>query len=152
MIRGTMSRPSRIKPPFVDAPKNSRNYQMMYGLGATDFRINFFLNNGDISHPSAIPVLLPQIMDDQIDAAASLFLMDQVQIDKRKRTVFLPEVCDVYRDDFGMGDGVVCLSQCLTYLDESDQLSIGSLLEESVVSVKFRRACENYHSSLTELR
>lgn len=42
VIRGNTSRPSYIKPPFVDAPKKSRPY-LKYCLGATDFRINFIL-------------------------------------------------------------------------------------------------------------
>lgn len=42
MIRGNTSRPAYIKPPFVDAPKKSRPY-LIYGLGSTDFRINFIL-------------------------------------------------------------------------------------------------------------
>lgn len=86
-------------------------------------------------------------MDDQIDAAASTFLTSNVTIDQRKRTVFLPKVCDVY----GSGDGLVSLSQCLVYLDETDQLAIGSLLEDGVVSVKFKRGCCDFHSNLTEL-
>lgn len=101
-----------------------------------------------MSYPSGVPVLQQHIMDDQIDVAASLFLMNQVKIDKRKRTVFLPKVCDTYRNDFGMGDGIVCLSQCLRYLDENSQLAIGGLLEGGVVSVKFERASENFHSAL----
>mmetsp|Transcript_11262 Transcript_11262/g.20625 ORF Transcript_11262/g.20625 Transcript_11262/m.20625 type:complete len:623 (+) Transcript_11262:1240-3108(+) len=148
VIRGKTSRPSNIKPPFVDAAKKSRTYRMMYGLGSTDHRINFVLNNGDMAYPSAVPVLQPQIMDDQMDTAASCFLTDQVKIDKRKRTVFLPKVCDVY----GMGDGLVSLSQCLIYLDESDQLAIAALLDDGVVSVKFKRNCEEFHPNLTELR
>mmetsp|Transcript_35336 Transcript_35336/g.85224 ORF Transcript_35336/g.85224 Transcript_35336/m.85224 type:complete len:100 (+) Transcript_35336:1217-1516(+) len=94
-------------------------------------------NNGDMASLSEIPVFQQQIMDDQIDVAASCFLADQVKIDKRKKTVFLPKVCDVYRNDFGMGDGLVCLSQCLIYLEDSDQLAIASLLEDGMVSVKF---------------
>lgn len=109
-------------------------------------------NNGDMAYPSAVPVLQHQLMDDQIDAAASCFLTDQVKIDKRKKTVFLPKVCDIYRNDFGLGDGLVCLSQCLSYLDESDQEAIGELLEEGVVQVKFQRNCEEFHPNLTELR
>ena len=101
-----------------------------------------------MAYPSAVPVLQPQNMDDQMDTAASCFLMDQVKIDKRKRTVFLPKVCDVY----GMGDGLVSLSQCLIYLDESDQLAIAALLDDGVVSVKFKRNCDEFHPNLTELR
>ena len=146
MIRGKTSRPSHITSPFVDAPKKSRSYRQVYGLGATDFRINFILNNGDKSYPSKVPILTPQTMDDKMDVSAFLFLMDTVKIDLEKRTVFLPKVCDVYRDDFG--DGLVCLSRCLIYLDTKSQLAIGGLLEGGVVSVKFSHASNGFHSSL----
>jgi len=56
VIRGKTSRPSHPKPPFVDAPKKSMPYQMMYGLGATDFRINFILVSRN--HCSTPPWLL----------------------------------------------------------------------------------------------
>jgi hypothetical protein len=99
-----------------------------------------------------VPVLQKEFLDDQLDTASACFLMSQVKIDKRKRTVFLPKVCDVYALDFGMGDGLVCLSQCLKYLDESSQTAIAELLENGVVSVKFNNCvCDHFHSSLTEL-
>lgn len=105
-----------------------------------------------MAYPPAVPVLQQKNMDGQIDTSASWFLTNQMKIDERKRTVFLPKVCDVYRNDFGMGDGVVCLSQCMIYLNnEIDQQTIESLLEEGVVSVKFQRACEDFHPNLTEL-
>ena len=84
--------------------------------------------------------------------SASCFLAENVTIDKKKRTVFLPKVCDVYRNDFGMGDGLICLSLCLVYMDEQDQLAIGALLEEGVVSVKFQPSCQDFRPNLTELR
>lgn len=99
-----------------------------------------------------MPVLRPQALEDQIYTSASYFLASQVKIDKRKRTVYLPKVCDVYRNDFGMGDGLVCLSQCLIYLDERDQLAIAALLDDGVVSVKFQPNCHDFHPNLTELR
>ena len=77
--------------------------------------------------------------------------MSQVSIKKRKRTVFLPKVCDVYALDFGMGDGLVCLSQCIKYLDESSQTAIADMLENGIVSVKFNCVSEQFHPSLTEL-
>ena len=146
VIRGRTSRPSHIKSPFVNVPKKSRSYRQVYGLDATDFRINFILNNGDKSYPSKVPILTPQTMDDKMDISAFLFLMGSVKIDLDKRTVFLPKVCDVYRDDFG--DGLVCLSRCLIYLDTKSQLAIGGLLEGGMVSVKFSRASNSFHSNL----
>lgn len=76
--------------------------------------------------------------------------MNQVKINARKRVVFLPKVCDVYRNDFGMGDCLVCLSQVLRYLDESSQLTIASLLESGHIAVRFKQPSEKFHTSLTE--
>ena len=106
-----------------------------------------------MSYPSAVPVLQYPILEDQVETAASCFLIDQVKIDVRKRTVFLPKVCDVYRNEFGMGDGLVCLSQCLKYLDDGDQLTIAALLNDGVgpIAVKFRNASEHFHTNLTLL-
>lgn len=101
-----------------------------------------------------MPVLQKGVLDDQLDTASACFLMSQVKIEKRKRTVFLPKVCDVYALDFGMGDGLVCLSQCLKYLDESSQTAIAELLENGgVVSVKFNNCVcdQEFHPSLAEL-
>lgn len=113
---------------------------------------NYFLfiqHNGDMSRTSLVPILQQSTLDDQMNEAAAWFLMDQVKIDTRKRTVFLPQICDIYRNDFGDGDPIVCLSQCLIYLDESSQLAIAELLEGGVVSVKFKRTCDNFLESLS---
>ena len=153
---------------------------IIYALDATDYRINFLLvsyilclvfgscnfclrrhqfahtiplhqNNGDIQYPMSVPVLRAQTMDDQIDVACQNFLMNQIEIDEQKTTVVLPKVCDVYKNDFGNGDVIVCLSQCLRYLDDGDQLSIAALLENGVVSVKFRSPSYQFHTHLTSL-
>ena len=103
-----------------------------------------------MSYPSQVPIYKQQILDEQIDFASSCFLVEQVKIDTRKRTVFLPKVCDVYALDFGMGDGLVCVSQCLMYLDEQSQSAIAALLENGMISVKFNQCQQNFHPSLTE--
>ena len=87
-------------------------------------------------------------MDEQIDAACQHFLLNQVEIDTQKTTVVLPKVCDVYKSDFGNGDVIVCLSQCLRYLDVGDQLKLAELLENGMVSVKFRSPSDKFHTHL----
>ena len=89
-------------------------------------------------------------MDEQMDFACSCFLTEQIKIDQRKRTVFLPKVCEVYALDFGMGDGLVCVSQCLMYLDEQSQLAIAALLENGMITVRFNQCQQNFHPSLIE--
>jgi len=85
-----------------------------------------------------------------MDAASFNFLSAQVKIDAKKRSVFLPYVCNVYRSDFG-SDGVVCLSHCLRFLEEHDQLSVAALLDNGVVSIKFLKPSEVFHASLSEM-
>jgi len=152
VIRGKTSRATHPKPPFVDGAKKSRTF-LQYSLGATDHRINFVLNNGDLAYPQAVPIFQSQLLEEQIETCSSFFLKSQVKIDKKKRTVFLPKVCDVYRNDFGMGDGLVCLSQCIKYLNDSDQLAIAALLNDGIgsISVKFRPSCEQFHANLVLL-
>ncbi|KAL7498709.1 hypothetical protein ACHAWT_008068 [Skeletonema menzelii] len=147
VIRGKTRRPSRNSLPFVAPPRKSRTY-IAYALDATDYRINFVLNNGDTHYPLHVPVLAEKTMDDQIDAACQHFLLNQVEIDTQKTTVVLPKVCDVYKSYFGNGDVIVCLSQCLRYLDVGDQLKIAELLENGMVSVKFRSPSDKFHTHL----
>lgn len=81
--------------------------------------------------------------------ASSAFLKNQVEINVKKRVVTIPKVCDVYRNDFGMGDCLVCLSQILRYLDESKQLLIASLLENGgQITVRFKTPSECFHANL----
>lgn len=105
-----------------------------------------------MSYPCRVPIYKHHIVDEQMDIASSSFLVDQVKIDKRKRTVFLPKVCDVYALDFGMGDGLVCVSACLTYLDEEKKASISALLENGHPSIKYNPCVHNFHPSLIEDR
>ena len=84
--------------------------------------------------------------------ATSSYLMSQVEINVKKRVVTIPKVCDVYRNDFGMGDCLVCLSQILRYLDETNQLLIATLLENGgQITVRFKQPSEKFHANLTEM-
>lgn len=78
-------------------------------------------------------------------------MTNQVEINVKKRFVTLPKICDIYRNDFGMGDCLVCLSQILRNLDETNQLLIASLLENGgQITVKFKQPSERFHTNLTE--
>jgi len=58
-------------------------------------------------------------------------------------------VCEVYALDFGMGDGLVCISQCVKYLDEDSHLAIAKLLE-GPISVRYNPGSQMFHSNLLE--
>jgi hypothetical protein len=102
-----------------------------------------------MSYPSQVPVFKQGLLDEQIDQASSRFLMEQIKIDKKKRIVYLPKVCEIYALDFGMGDGLVCISQCVKYLDEDSHSAIAHLLE-GAISVRYNPGSQMFHSNLYE--
>lgn len=59
------------------------------------------------------------------------------------------QVCEVYALDFGMGDGLVCISQCVKYLDEDSHSAIAKLLE-GPISVRYNPGSQMFHSNLLE--
>lgn len=88
---------------------------------------------------------------DTFSSVSSSFLRNQVKINVKKRIVTIPKICDVYRNDFGLGDRLVCLSQLLRYLDESNQILIANLLENGgQITVRFRELSERFHPNLLQ--
>ena len=76
------------------------------------------------------------------------FFRRNVSVDKLRKTITLPKVCEVYRDDIG-GSENACLSYCLQYFDEDarfDTLKLMNTIESS--SIKYQSYCDKYVSSL----
>jgi hypothetical protein len=153
IIRGKMTRPVAPKPPYIDISKKSNAYRH-YALSYTSpSAINFLLNTGDVSCPPEIPVLRPYDLDVQINLAAGEFLRCNVEIDESRRIIYIPKLCEVYRNDFVAGDQVgasnVCLQYCLRYVPEPMRTQIKDLLEEeSSVTIKYLPTADQYHASL----
>jgi hypothetical protein len=150
VIRGNLSRPIAPKGPYVDVPKKSNAYRF-YALDRVDTRFNFVLNTGDSSCPQMIPVLTPDRLQSQLDAAAALFVQSQLTVDVSKRVITLPKICDVYRHDFGNGDHTVAIMFCVTFLRESDREDVIRMIQnESHVPLymKHQPTSEQYYSCL----
>jgi len=149
IIRGRMSAPVNARSPYVDAPKSSAGYRF-YALRTVDPRINFVLNQGDTSSLPTVPVLNPEVMEEQLNAATSAFLSRQVTVDVSKRVILVPKICDVYRKDFGEGDPYDCVSFCLQYLDEATQEKIIELFtdETNAPSIRYRSSSDHFQSNL----
>mmetsp|Transcript_1402 Transcript_1402/g.2909 ORF Transcript_1402/g.2909 Transcript_1402/m.2909 type:complete len:1285 (-) Transcript_1402:132-3986(-) len=147
VIRGKLSRPTYSKAPFVSGIKPHPSN----GLSAADYRVNFVLNHGFAINPSTVPVLISSSLDAQLNHASAIFL-DQVSVDYKKRTIYLPKICDIYRNDFGDGDLLTLAKYCLSFVRVNWE-AVNELLlnEEAKPIVKFLPLSLDYHSHLQEL-
>lgn len=152
IIRGNMTRPIGPRPPYIDVSKKSNAYRH-YALSHTSRPcINFLLNTADTSCPRDVHVLRPDHLEVQMILSAAEFLTHNVALDETKRIIFIPKLCEVYRNDFA-GDSVgaanICLQYCLRYIPEPMRTKITNFLEEEPsVTIKYFPTAEHYHASL----
>lgn len=152
VIRGNMSKPVSPKNPYLDVPKKSASYSV-YSLFYTDVRMNFVLNTGDISCPQQVPVLRPDSLELQLQGLSRTFVKRQLSIDHNKRTILLPKICDVYRndfDDYGDSSNLACLAFCVSLLETEERVKITAFMAgDSPYAVKFSQCAEFYHQFLS---
>lgn len=151
VICGKMSPLINPKPPYVQAPKRSSVYRY-YALGYTDVRVHFIINTADLSCPKAVPILNHRYVEQQLNAACvDFFCNKQLAVDSKRRTVTLPKVCEIHRNDFGNGNGE--FSNILKFVSDEFDNDLGNLIrvvmrDEKKITVKFINRQDQYHSSL----
>ena len=116
--------------------------------------MNFLLNTGDTACPSEIPVLTVDNLDSQINSQTADFIQRNTSVDISKRTITIPKMCEVFRNDFAHEStgsvADVCLRFCLVHLDEPTVGKINSLLQDgNTATIKYRHSAEHYHTILT---
>ena len=149
VLRGSLSKPVSPKIPYFDIPRKSSAYSV-YALKYTDPRIAFILNTGDVSCPQAVPVLQADKLEVQLDSETSSFIQRHFVIDESRRVIYLPKLCEVYRNDFGNGDSLSCLSFCLRYLSSDTQSVVQGLTkEENLYTIKYLPCAEQYRQLLS---
>lgn len=151
VIRGHMSKPNSPKPPYLEVPKKSLNYNYAYALSHADPRINFVLHTGAVSWPQKVRILRPSTLTNQLQQIASAFCERNLVVDHSKRTIYLPKVCDVYRKDFGSGDVLSCFGFCVGLNDRGQDLVQLTTEEDPPYSIKFASNAEKYHQLLARL-
>jgi len=149
VICGKMSKPVNPKPPYIEAPRKSNAYRY-YALDYTDVRIHFVLNTADIACPVSVPVLSHRYVEQQLNAACvDFFCNNQLVVDSKRRTVTLPKVCEIHRNDFGNGEFLSILKFCRDEMDNELGNSIRALMEgEKNLTIRFQHTPDQYHSSL----
>lgn len=151
IIRGHMSRPIVPKAPYIDVSKKSDAYRH-FALAFSSPCVNFLLNTGDVSCPREVFVLRPWQLEAQMHLSAGEFLRRNLILDGRK-TIFIPKLCEVYRNDFAgdsAGAAGVCLQYCLRYAPEPLRTKISNLLkEEPSIAIKYLSAADQFHAYLT---
>ena len=152
IIRGGLSRPNVPKAPYVEAPKKSNAYYL-YALQNVGPIIHFVLNTGDDSCPSEVLVFNEQRVDLQLVLAAEEFLRKNVLVDESRRIIYVPKVCEAYRNDFAgdsAGAATICLQYCLRFISGAQREKIEETmrLQDPAPTIKFLSTSELYHSSL----
>jgi len=153
VIRGRLSRPLLKKPPAVDVQKKSDTYRF-YALDYATPIVNFLLNTADTYCPREVPVLVPSQLEAQVNVQTQEYLRRNVIVDRSKRLILLPRICEAYRNDFApdaVGAANMCLRYCLSYLDDDTADAIRSLLDDAkspAISIKYRAATDQYHTTL----
>jgi hypothetical protein len=120
IIRAEMAKPSQFISRFV-IPK--AHYPM--ALQKADFRINFALNPGSLSNPPSILVYSPDMIDQQLDLASSMYLETASVTAKGSQkdvVVQLPRICQWFLEDFGSQEDL--LNKIEPYLKSEEQLTL----------------------------
>mmetsp|Transcript_22242 Transcript_22242/g.33297 ORF Transcript_22242/g.33297 Transcript_22242/m.33297 type:complete len:855 (-) Transcript_22242:172-2736(-) len=151
VIRGHMDQGHHPKPPFVREPKKSRAHYL-YALDTVDPRINFILNTGDTSKPRQVPILTTDTLEEQLTSISTRFLRANSSVDVSKRTVTLPKICEVYKNDFG-SDFPSIYNYFLQFMDEENQNTWIEMINSethgnSSISFKFHHSPDRFYSIL----
>lgn len=151
VICGKLSKPINPKPPYIEAPKKSNSYKY-YALEYTDTRVHFVLNTSDMACPAAVPVLSHRTLEQQLNASCIDFFCqnNQLVVDAKRKIITLPKVCEIHRNDFGYGDFLQILKECLGEMENNLGNAIRTILEkgDKGVTIRFQHTHEQYHSSL----
>lgn len=151
VIRGNSSQAYHPRPPFVGAPKNSRAH-FCYALESFDPRINFILNTGNMANAASVPILKVDRLNEQLNSLSRSYMFRRLSVDTIKRSVTLPKVCDIFRQDFG--EAHVCLHYCLQFLSDDVQSMIIGMMEngQGPITIKYEQACDRFYTSLKALK
>lgn len=69
-------------------------------LSHGDFRLNFCINSGSRSLSKMVPIYTAELLDRQLDDMTKITLAQEVTIDTRTKTIYLPELCKWFLSDF----------------------------------------------------
>ena len=128
VIRGKLSPPSSNRSIFVEPAKSSEGFRK-YSLACVDARINFVLHSG-LSSSGKVSILTSRVpLSRQLNDIATKQIERVMKVDNNKKIVVLPEVCKVYKDDFG-DDNVACLKYLLRFLSKQNWEAVSWVLVE----------------------
>jgi len=126
IIRAKMNFPSQFFSRFV-MPKS----QFGFALTVPDVRINFALNSGSLSMPSAaVPIYQAATLNGQLDETVLKFARRAIFFNYGKKkdvSVTLPKICQWFAGDFGDSSTSDILRMLQPYLDEQKQATLERL-------------------------
>jgi hypothetical protein len=115
VVGGKLEMPASI-PRGWCAPPPSGDDHYVYALQMVDRRVRLSLNSSSLSNSSVIYMFRPETMQATLESASLRLINTTIRIDLKKRTVLLPKVCDMYRNDFG-GSSQEVLKTIVQFVD-----------------------------------
>eukprot|EP00752_Nemacystus_decipiens_P007824 g6989.t1 len=100
VLRGRLPRPILKDLPkrFAPLPPEGDDHYA-YSLGKADARVSLFLNNGSQSNPTAVVLLSPETLDEQLNRACQAFVDHTVKTDSKRRQILVHKVFQLYARD-----------------------------------------------------
>lgn len=157
LVRSAMT-PLKLAIAFLVIPKiGDSDERASLRLTKPDFRLNFALNCLTKSCVNFIIVFTKQDLDKQLDHVTSLTLDYLVSYDRESKIMYLPKVCEWYRQDFTSDSSYrwpqAILTKLHKYLTGSKAQLVEYLLqhEQALVSKwKFVKYDYHFHESVAE--
>jgi hypothetical protein len=147
VIGGKLEHPFLVPRHFCPPPLLQDDHYS-YALLHADRRVRFALNHCSVSTPNTIRLLKPDNFILHLDGASVAMFNHCLAIDMKKRTVILPKLCEMFRNDFGNNSHEV-LRYILRYLERENWEKVSMLLNGAKLPVvKFHEMECRSHDSL----
>jgi hypothetical protein len=149
LIRGKLSAATHNRHYIVEPSRSSVDAFKVFALGAVDARVNFVLHAGLAANPIGVYVLDPAVsLSTQLNEASTAHIQRTIVVDSKKKTVLLPEVCKIFKDDFESDNP---LHYILRFLEKKEWEAVSWLLAEGV-NVKYMHLSGDFSVSLKRER
>jgi hypothetical protein len=108
-------------------------------------------NHGTLANLAWVPVLSPDNLESELNNYCTAFLQKELNIDRRRKTVTLPKICEVFRSDYGNGDSLSCILFCSQFTDDESRDTLMDLIDEGKQLVtKYQHSCASFYFRLKQ--
>ncbi|TMW64855.1 hypothetical protein Poli38472_009022 [Pythium oligandrum] len=111
-----------------------------WAIAHPDFRVSFALLMNQVVS-DVVPVFdNPERIHEVLNAVLQAYLALHIRVDLDRKTIYLPRICEWYREDFGgQGSPLYCVRKLLGFMPEATQDDVQAVLSSPVlIHIKYR--------------